>query len=159
MTNKVKNATESATNEAVAALADLTNVKSFKEMETIMTKNTAQFEKLAQDAQKAGQENLDALVEAGNIFTKGFESLVKKSMALAQSGAEKNAEAVKALLSCKTLNEYAETQSKLAQENLDSFLSNVTALSEISVKLAQETLEPINDQFSKTVKKTGSKAA
>jgi phasin family protein len=112
-----------------------------------------QFEKLSQDAANAGKEHVEALVKSGNIFAKGFEDFLKTYASLAQSSAERNAQAFKALLGSKTLNEYTETQNRVAQENLDDFLSGVTKLSELGVKLATETFEPINDQVSKSIKK------
>jgi len=112
-----------------------------------------QFEKLSQDAANAGKEHVEALVKSGNIFAKGFEDFLKTYASLAQSSAERNAQAFKTLLGSKTLNEYTETQNRVAQENLDDFLSGVTKLSELGVKLATETFEPINDQVSKSIKK------
>jgi phasin family protein len=123
-------------------------------MEKFMSKGKNQFEKLSQDAAAASKEHAEALVKSGNIFAKGFEDFLKTYSALAQGAAERNTQAFKALLGSKTLNEYTETQSRVAQENLDDFLSGVTKLSELTVKIATDTFEPINDQVSKSIKKS-----
>ena len=122
-------------------------------MEKTMTQGKSQFDKLTQDAGKAGKEQMDACMKAGNVFIKGFEDIAKTYMGWAQESAEKNSQALKTLMSCKTINEYAETHNKWAQQNFDDFMSGATKLTELSVKLASDTFEPINDQFSKSIKK------
>lgn len=92
-------------------------------------------------------------MQSGNSFMKGFEDITKACMGLAQSAADKNAEAAKAMFSCKDMNEFTEMQSKLVQENMDDFMSGATKISELSVKIATETFEPINDQINKGIKK------
>ena len=128
-------------------------------MEKFMSKGKNQFEKLSQEAAAAGQEHAEAIAKSGNIFAKGFEDFLKTYAALAQSATERNAQAFKSLLGSKTLNEYTETQGRVAQQNLDDFLSGVTKLSELGVKLATETFEPINDHISKSIKKASESIA
>lgn len=116
------------------------------------------FEKIAQDYSASGKESWEALNKCGNIWAKGMEDMVKTCTSLAQSATERNTQAMKSLLGCKTLNEFTEAQNKLAQENLDEFLSSMTKLSEMSVKVASEAFEPINDQISKSMKKANKAA-
>jgi phasin family protein len=56
-------------------------------------------------------------------------------------------------MSSKTLNEWAETQNKIAQANLDDMMSAATKLSEMSVKLLSESAEPISEQMGKSIRK------
>lgn len=125
----------------------------FKSMEKAMTQNKAQYEKLTNDAASAGKENVEAIIKSTNIWMKGTEDLFKTYMSLAQDTAAKNSEAFKTLLACKNLNELTEVQNKLAQESFDGFMAGATKISELSVKLATDALEPINDQVSKTIRK------
>ncbi len=127
--------------------------KTLKSMENVMTQAKAQYEKMTNEAASSGKEGLEALVKSTNIWMKGSEDLFKTYMSLAQDNAAKNSEAFKTLLACKNLNELAEAQNKLAQESFDGFMAGATKISELSVKLATEALEPINDQVSKTIRK------
>lgn len=122
-------------------------------MENIMTQAKAQYEKLTNEATSSGKEGLEALVRSTNIWIKGSEDLFKTYLSLAQDTATKNSEAFKTLLACKNLNELTEAQNKLAQESFDGFMAGATKISELSVKLATEALEPINDQVSKNIRK------
>lgn len=129
----------------------------FKEI--TMFKGNKQFDKFTQDAAVLGQDQMDAIVKSTTIFQKGMEELVKVASQIAQDAGEKNAAATKALMSCKTLNEFADAQSKLAQSSYDQFLSNATKLSEMGVKVCTDTFAPINDQVGKTIKKATDSAA
>lgn len=123
-------------------------------MEKTMTTTTKpNFEKLASEANATSKEHVDAFVKSGTLLAKGTEDLLKTYVGLAQASAEKSTEAVKALMACKTLNEFTETQTKLAQDSFENYISGVTKLSELTVKLASSTFEPINTQLSKTMKK------
>lgn len=124
-----------------------------KTMENIMTNNKAQYEKLTSEAASTGKEGVEALLKSTNIWMKGTEDLMKTYMTLAQENAAKNSEAIKTLLGCKNLNELTEAQNKLAQQSFDGFMAGATKLSELTVKITTEALEPINDQVSKTVRK------
>lgn len=129
------------------------NTETTKIMEKLMTDTKAQYEKITNEAAASGKEGFDAILKSTNIWMKGSEDLFKTYMSFAQDTASKNSEAFKTLLSCKNLNELTEVQNKLAQESFDGFMAGATKLSELSVKLATEALEPINDQVSKTIRK------
>lgn len=146
--------------EKVASSAE--NILSFKNLEsveTIMANSKEKFEKFTSGTAELGQENLDAVMKASTTFTKGFEGLFKSYTTLVQEAAERNAAAYKSLLGSKTINEYAEAQAELAQQNLDDFLGGATRLSEQAVKLATETLEPLTAQATKTWNKACKAAA
>ncbi len=124
-----------------------------QKMEKIMTEGKNKFEKLTRETTSAGKEQMEALVESGTIWVKGTEDIVKTCTAMVQESVERNTQAFKTLLSSKTLNEYTEAQNTLAQQNFDDFMSGFTKLSELGVKLATNAFAPINDQFSKSIKK------
>ena len=115
--------------------------------------NTFQFDQFTQDAANQSRENVEAFVKSGTIFAKGFEDIIKTAASLTQTATERQAEYAKQLMGVKTLNEFAETQNKIAQSSFDQFMQGATQLSEMSVKLLSETSEPLNAQMSKAMKK------
>ncbi|MGZ9109000.1 MAG: phasin family protein [Micavibrio sp.] len=127
--------------------------------EKTMTNTKANFEKLTTDTATLNKEQMDAFTKSSTLFMKGSEDILKTYMALAQESVEKSSAAVKTLLGCKTLNELTEVQNKLAQESFDGFVTGATKLSEMSVKIATESFEPLNAQLSKTIKKATEAAA
>jgi phasin family protein len=133
--------------------------KNNKRMESMMYQGKTQFDKYTQEATRAGKEHADALMESGTILMKGYEDLFKTWLNWAQGSAERSSEAVKELLGCRTLNELAETQSRLAQEGFDDFVAGATRVSELSVKLAADTFEPLGGQLNKNLRKAEKRAA
>ncbi len=113
---------------------------------TAAMKSYDEFAALNKDA-------VDAYVKAGNVFAKGFEDLGKTVFAFAQSQAETNVNAAKALMSAKTINDVVEIQSDLARAQFDAFVAEGTKVSEMSLKVANETVEPIQAQFNVVVEK------
>lgn len=118
-----------------------------------MKMTTTKAEKIAADATILSKDQMDAFMKSGNLWMKGTEEIVKTYVSMAQGAIEKNSEAVKTLMGCRTLNELTETQAKLAQQSFDDMVTTATKLSELSVKVATESFEPLNTQFSQTMKK------
>lgn len=136
----------------MAARAKQANRNNETTEDTEMT-TKANFEKLTSDAAASSKEHMDAFVKCGTLLSKGSEELVKTYIGLVQNSAEKSAEGVKALMACKTLNELTETQNKLAQDGFETYMSGFTKLSEMTVKLANSSFEPLNAQMTKAMKK------
>lgn len=128
-------------------------------LETDMFKGNKQFEKIAQDAAAAGQDQVDALVKSSTILAKGVEDILKTCMEIAQETTEKNQSVAKTVMACKTLNEFTDLQTRLAQASFDEFMTNATRISEKTVKLYTEAFEPINDQMGKAMKKASDAVA
>lgn len=120
-------------------------------LEDIMMKNNAQFDKMAQDAADFNRQSLEAMSQSYGIFAKGYESLMRTTMELSQSAAEKQATFAKEAMSCSSMNELTDMQSKVAQASFEDFMSSATKLSEISTKVLTESAEPLNAQISKTM--------
>jgi len=139
----------------------------FNPMETIMSKNNfdptnfgkaqaeaqAQFDQFTKEAANINREGMDAIVKSGEIFAKGFESIVKESISFAQLVAEKNMKLAQDALTSKTINEFSEAQNKIAQTSFDDFMSGTTKITELGVKVFSEAIEPISDQIQKSVQK------
>jgi len=115
--------------------------------------------KQVEDMMSMGKESADAWMQCGTIFAKGMEEMMKACMGRAQSAGEKNADVVKSLMACKTINEFAETQNRIAQGTFEEAMSAGAQISEMSVKMMMEAFEPINKQMSTAMKKANDKIA
>lgn len=139
-------------------LEQFTQFQPFK-METNMFQGNKQVEQIAQDVAAASQAQMDAVMKSLTIFAKGMEDIQKTCLEIAQAAGEKSQSAAKTVMSCKTLNEFTDVQTKLAQSSFDEFMTNATRLSEKAVKLCTDAMEPINDQMGKTIKRASKMAA
>jgi phasin family protein len=131
----------------------------FSSMETMMSTTKNQYEKLTADATAAGRQSYEALTKSNATFAKGFEQISKTLAGIVQDTTAKNTEAFKQLMACKTINEFAEVQNRIAQNNFDAMMTNATKISELAIRVSTEALEPLNDQFSKTIKKASENLA
>lgn len=122
-------------------------------LEGNMFQGNKQLDQMTQDAAVMGQAQVDAIVKSSTIFTKGMEDIIKTVMEIAQDAGEKSQAAAKSVMSCKTINEFADVQTKLAQASFDEFMTNATKISEKGVKLCTDAMEPINDTMGKAIKK------
>ena len=128
---------------------------------TKKTSNTAgnQFETFANEAANAQQQGAQAFQQCQASFMRGVEDMMKTCTSILQETGEKSAQNVKTLLNCKTLDEFSQVQNKLWQENFDLLMSNTTKLSETSIRVASQCMEPINEQFTTAVQRAGDSLA
>lgn len=129
------------------------NTNPNKAMEKIMTQSKTQFDTLTKDATELGRDQVEAYIKSSTIFAKGCEDMMRTMMSLAQGAAERQGKYVKEALSSKTLNEFTEVQNKIAQANFDEFMSSATKMTELSVKVLNDSVEPINAQVTKGIQK------
>ncbi len=116
-----------------------------------MSNYKEQYEKLTGGTSASAKEAMESCMASGKTFAKGAEKIMKTLAELAQESSQRNAEAMKSLMASRTLNEFAEAQNKLAQQNFEEAMSTATKLSEMTIKLYSEALEPINGQMTKAM--------
>lgn len=97
--------------------------------------------------------NIDAVVKSNTALAKGLESLGNELMAFAQSSIEANVATTKALFGAKTLREVADLQTDLTRSTFDKALAESAKVSEMSVKVANEALQPLQTQTSAAVER------
>ena len=124
-----------------------------------MSKSSNPIDQLIKDSTEFGNQYSEACTKSTSILMKGLEGIVGTAMSLIQNSTDKQSKFVKQAISSKNVNELTEIQSKIAQENFDDFVSGLTKISEMSVKVLSDSSEPLNVELSKVVKKATSAAA
>jgi phasin family protein len=102
---------------------------------------------------KLQKENVDAFVQASTVVARAFEDMGKAYMAYAQAAADMSLATGKAMLGAKTLHEVVDLQNEYAKTSFDSLLAETTKLSELSVKAANEAMEPIQARVNVAMEK------
>jgi phasin family protein len=103
--------------------------------------------------------NVEAAVRAGSIYARGMEDLSKTLMSITQAQLEASVGAAKALMGCSSLQQMVDLQTDLARTHFDKFVADGSKLSEISLKVANEVLEPIQARVNVAVEKFTKPAA
>lgn len=114
--------------------------------------------KQAEDMMAMSRQSYDALMKSNSIWMSGANTMWKSMTSMTNEAREKQAAAMKKMMSCKTWNDMAETGTQAAQEALDVAMSGATKLSEQSIKLCMEAMQPINDQASSAMQSAMQKA-
>ena len=100
-----------------------------------------------------GQENVEAVMKSGNIAVKGFEALGREMMAYARYSLEGNVAATKAIFGAKSLREVVDLQTEYTRKSFDHAMAESAKLTEMSVKVANEAIQPIQARVNVTVGK------
>ena len=105
------------------------------------------------DFASLGQDNVEAVIKSGNIAAKGFEALGREMMAYARYSLEGNVAATKAILGAKSLREVVDLQNEYTRKSFDHAMAESAKLTEMSVKVANEAIQPIQARVNVTVGK------
>jgi phasin family protein len=90
-----------------------------------------------------GQANIDALIQANAVFTKGVEEFSKEITSLARTSLETGAAAAKRTFAAKTVKDVIEAQTDFTKVSLEKLLANWARFGELGVKLATDTASPL----------------
>ncbi|MEQ9640823.1 MAG: TIGR01841 family phasin [Alphaproteobacteria bacterium] len=94
-----------------------------------------------------GQKTMAAFMASGTAYAKGYEMLSAELMAFSKQSMEEGAAVARAAMTVKSLQELMDLQTGFAKSSLDSAMAQGTKISEIATKLAQDTVEPLNEQM------------
>jgi phasin family protein len=100
--------------------------------------------KAADDVAAFGKSNVEAVIQSGSIFFHGLEELTKTLVSLTQSQVESSMSVAKSLIAAKTLTEFTDLQNSYAKSAFDNAVSEATRLSELAIKITNESIEPIS---------------
>ena len=130
-------------------------VKQFEQTATVakeqFEKTAAQLLKSYEDLQATGKANVEALIASSTIAAKGAEDLGREVVAYGQSALDKSITTGKALLAAKTLQEVVELQNDFLKSSFDAMLAETSRLQELTTKVTNEALAPLNARVTATV--------
>lgn len=100
-----------------------------------------------------GKANYDAYVTAMNTWSKGFEAIGKELYAFGQESVEVSVETGKTVMTCKTVTDLMELQNDVTKKSYDKAVGEMTKISEMSIKTANEAIKPIQVSLTGTFEK------
>jgi len=104
------------------------------------------FEKLTKNYDQMlsyGRDTVEAYMKAANAAGKGAETLQSEIYSFSKQSLEDSIAATKALMGSKSIHEAFELQSDFAKSSFDSYVGQITKLSEIMLSTAKGTFEPL----------------
>jgi phasin family protein len=129
-------------------------------LENITTTGNKAFTETVQKSMSAmndvsahSKDNLEAVTASVAAATKGAETLGAQAMAYSKKTMEDNIAAAKALSGAKSLQEAMELQTSFAKSSMESFVAEMTKMSETAAASFKATFSPLNARVSATVEK------
>lgn len=110
----------------------------------------AKGKKFAAEAVEFNKANVEAIVEAGKIVTKGAQEIGKTNMEFAKKNFEEVQVAVKELTSVKSPTDFVKLQGELARKGFDTFVAQGSKNTEAMVKLTSDMFQPISNRIAAT---------
>jgi hypothetical protein len=100
-------------------------------------------EAASKDMLAFGRATLAIVAESQAAMARGFEAVALEMTGLARSGIATAGDSATALLGAKTLADAMEAQIGFARRSIDTLIGGTARLTEIGVRLANETTRPI----------------
>lgn len=101
------------------------------------------------------QGTVDALIKSSNVAVKGIQDVSMLWAQMAQRSVEESMAASQKMMSCGSLQEAAEIQSKLMTESYDHMMSDLSEIQERSQKIVQGILEPLTERCNAAIDNVG----
>jgi phasin family protein len=100
--------------------------------------------KTAEELAELTRANVEAMVEAGKIAATGVKSVGEDALQRTREGLERNVADLKSLAQATSPTEFFQLQSEIAKSNFDRMVAGFSQLTEASVKLAGEAVQPLS---------------
>ena len=128
-----------------------------------MTKE--QLESVAGDALKTygdlaaiGKSNVESTLKAAATLTKGAEEIGKAWTALAKRLVEIQASSLHTLLGARNIKDVVDAHADLTKTHFQTALSEGAKISELTLKVANEAIQPLSARVTESVKATAKAA-
>ena len=102
-----------------------------------------------EEFQKLGKDRFDAAVRSYGEVNKGFQAINAKIIDYSKMVFEDGAHAFAQLVSAKTVEQAIEIQSQYAKKAFDTYVAEMSKLSDIYVGTAREAYKPVEKAFTK----------
>ncbi len=100
-----------------------------------------------------GKDNMDACVQCSARAAKGFEALGTEMLAFTQAAMQTGFSTAQALAAAKSLRELMDLQSAYSRSSFDSLVAESAKLTELSIAVTNEAMEPLQTRVTVTVEK------
>jgi phasin family protein len=100
----------------------------------------------AEELTELTRANVEAIVEAGKIAATGAKTVGEEALQRTREGLEQNVAEFKSLAQAGSPAEFFQLQSEIARSNFDRMVASFSQLTESTVKLAGEAIQPLSNR-------------
>lgn len=138
-----------ASAERATAQAEKIQAAGAKAFREGMDKSVAGFAELNAE----GKKNLDAMVASATAAQKGAETLSAASLAYGKKSWEDGVAAAQSLAAARSVQELVELQTSWAKSAAETYLSEVTRMTDVFTASVKDSFKPINERVTASVEK------
>jgi len=110
----------------------------------------------ATDVNNMMRDSVNAVLQSMSIMVKGYGDLSDNVSNLVQKSIEQSVRVSQTMLSATSVSDIVDTQNNVIKNGFDSIVSDITNISQLSSRIAQQAVEPVtkhvNDSISKISK-------
>jgi len=117
------------------------------EAKKTMEEGVEKMSKGLDDANRFGQQNVEAMVASGKAVAKAAEEMNAEIIAFSKKSYEDGVAAAKGMTAVKSASELFEMQTELAKSAFEGFVAQATRLNEMYTSAAKTAIEPLNERF------------
>ncbi|MFJ6023682.1 phasin family protein [Brevundimonas sp. NPDC092305] len=132
--------------QAQAETVQAAGAKAFREG---IDKSVAGFAELNVE----GKKNIEALVASASAAQKGAETLSAASLAFSKKSWEDSVAAAQSLTAARSVQELVELQTSWAKSAAETYLAEVTRMTEVFTASVKDSFQPINERVTASVEK------
>ncbi|KQS55798.1 phasin family protein [Brevundimonas sp. Leaf363] len=100
-----------------------------------------------------GKKNLDAVVESATAAQKGAEAISQEAIGFAKKSWEDGVAAAQTFSSARSVQELMELQTSWAKSSMETYMSQVTKMTELFTASMKDSVKPINERVSASVER------
>lgn len=100
-----------------------------------------------------GKKNLEAMVASATAAQKGAETLSAASLAYGKKSWEDGVAAAQSLAAARSVQELVELQTSWAKSAAETYLSEVTKMTDVFTASVKDSFKPINERVTASVEK------
>lgn len=99
------------------------------------------------------KKNLEAMVASVTAAAKGAETVSAQAVAYSKKQMEDQVAAAQKLAQAKSVQEAVEVQTAFAKSALETYMAEMTRMSEVFTASLKDTMKPLNERMSATVER------
>lgn len=118
-----------------------------------LDKITDSLKKAYSDMNNMMRDAMSAAVQSTAVLTKGYEEMYDSISTLMQKSLDNGAQASRALMNARSVNDVMDVQTGLMKNGFDSIMAETNRMTQMSSRIAQEAAEPVAQHVNATITK------
>jgi len=116
-------------------------------------KMTASYMQTAGEMNTMMRDTMNATLESISVMTKGCSELCNSLSSLMQKQMEQNIKTSQTLMTTTNVNDLVSTQNTMVKSQIETMMSDINNISQISSRIAQQAVEPVTKIMNESMTK------